>query len=405
MRATEAEPSPLGSIQPQVAGASRPSASNETTPMQYLTKWFRRYFSDPQIVFLSVFLLTLFAIVLTMGRMLTPVLASIVIAYLLEGVVAVLVRRGWPRLVSVVLVFVLFILFVASVLLVVLPLVSRQVSDLVQQLPAMLTQGQQALMRLPERYPELITIEQIEEMINAIRGEIGNFGQQILSVSLSSVVGIITVLIYLFLMPLLVFFFLKDKDPILAWFRHYLPRHRAIAGTVWRDVDRQTSNYVRGKFWEILIVWAVSYVTFSIFGLNYAMLLAVLVGLSVIIPYIGASVVTIPVLLIAWFQWGWGTEFLWLTIAYAIIQALDGNVLVPLLFSEVVNLHPVAIIVAILVFGGLWGFWGVFFAIPLATLVQAILTAWPRQGGDHESLPASAPEHTRTLPTVPRPEP
>ncbi|MCP4994536.1 MAG: AI-2E family transporter, partial [Gammaproteobacteria bacterium] len=59
------------------------------------------------------------------------------------------------------------------------------------------------------------------------------------------------------------------------------------------------------------------------------------------------------------------------------IQALDGNVLVPLLFSEVVNLHPVAIILAILVFGGLWGFWGVFFAIPLATMVQAILTAWP----------------------------
>jgi putative permease len=57
---------------------------------------------------------------------------------------------------------------------------------------------------------------------------------------------------------------------------------------------------------------------------------------------------------------------------------LDGNVLVPLLFSEVVNLHPVAIIIAILVFGGLWGFWGVFFAIPLATLVQAVLKAWPR---------------------------
>ena len=62
---------------------------------------------------------------------------------------------------------------------------------------------------------------------------------------------------------------------------------------------------------------------------------------------------------------------------YAVIQALDGNVLVPLLFSEVVNLHPVAIIVAVLIFGGLWGFWGVFFAIPLATLFKAILRAWP----------------------------
>jgi len=64
-------------------------------------------------------------------------------------------------------------------------------------------------------------------------------------------------------------------------------------------------------------------------------------------------------------------------IAYAVIQALDGNLLVPLMFSEVVNLHPVAIILAILIFGGLWGFWGIFFAIPLATLVKAVINAWP----------------------------
>jgi putative permease len=345
--------------------------------MQVLTEWFRRYFSDPQIVFLAVFLITLFAIVLTLGRMLTPVIASIVIAYLLEGVVSLLQRHGLPRLVSVVLVFTLFMLFVALVLLGVLPLASRQVTDLVQQLPSMLTEGQHALMRLPERYPELVTPVQIGELIGAIRREIGSLGQQILSMSVSSVVGIITVLVYLILMPLLVFFFLKDKELILSWFRRYMPRHRAIAGTVWRDVDRQISNYVRGKFWEILIVWAVSYVTFSAFGLNYSMLLALLVGLSVIVPYIGASVVTLPVVLIAWFQWGWGPSFIWLTISYLIIQVLDGNVLVPLLFSEVVDLHPVAIIVAILVFGGIWGFWGVFFAIPLATVVQAILSAWP----------------------------
>jgi putative permease len=96
-------------------------------------------------------------------------------------------------------------------------------------------------------------------------------------------------------------------------------------------------------------------------------------------------VVTIPVLMVAWFQWGWVSEFAWLAAVYFTIQALDGNVLVPLLFSEVVNLHPVAIIISILVFGGLWGFWGVFFAIPLATLVKAILSAWPRQESEAEA--------------------
>ncbi|MEA3274869.1 MAG: AI-2E family transporter [Pseudomonadota bacterium] len=354
--------------------------------MQVLANWFRRYFSDPQVVFLAVTLLVGFAVVLTMGNMLAPVLASVVIAYLLEGLVTFLQGKGWPRLAGVVLVYTLFIVFVSTVLFGVMPLVSRQVTDLVQQLPLMISEGQKSLLQLPEQYPDIVNTEQIKELIGAIRAEIANFGQQVLSWSLASVVGVITLIVYIVLVPLLVFFFLKDRDLIIGWFKRYLPKHRRIAGTVWRDVDRQISNYVRGKFWEILFVWAVSYATFYAFGLNYAMLLGMLVGLSVIIPYIGASVVTVPVLLIAWFQWGWTSQFAWLAVAYFIIQVVDGNLLVPLLFSEVVNLHPVAIIVAILVFGGLWGFWGVFFAIPLATLVQAILSAWPRHDPPAESV-------------------
>jgi putative permease len=345
-----------------------------------MADWFRQHFSDPQVIVLAVIVAGLFAVVLLFGQMLMPVLASIVIAYLLEGVVLVLEHRGWPRLAAVIVVFLLFVAFVVAVLVGVLPLLYRQVSDLIQQLPQMLSAGQLELLTLPQRYPDLVSAEQIDAAMEAMRQEVVGHGQRLLSASVSSLVGVITLLVYLILMPMLVFFFLKDKHLILGWFRRYLPRHRAVAGTVWADVDRQISNYVRGKFWEILVVWAVSFAVFSAFGLNYAMLLALLVGLSVIIPYIGASVVTVPVVLIAWFQWGWGPQLLWLTVAYLIVQALDGNVLVPLLFSEVVNLHPVAIIVAILMFGGIWGFWGVFFAIPLATVVQAILSAWPHAG-------------------------
>ncbi|MCO5761109.1 MAG: AI-2E family transporter [Gammaproteobacteria bacterium] len=350
--------------------------------MQVITDWFRRYFSDPQVVFLAAALLVGFAVVLSMGYMLAPALASIVIAYLLEGLVSYFQRFGWPRLVAVLVVYIVFVVFVITLLFGVIPVVSRQVTDLVQQMPSMISSGLVFLTQLPERYPEVISQDQVQQVIGTIRYEITSFGQRVLSWSLASVVGFITILVYLILVPLLVFFFLKDKDLIIAWFMNYLPKHTRIAGTVWHDVDRQISNYVRGKFWEILIIWAASLVAFQLLGLNYAMLLALLVGLSVIIPFIGASVVTIPVLLVGWFQWGWSGEFAWMAAVYFIIQALDGNVLVPLLFSEVVNLHPVAIIVSILVFGGLWGFWGVFFAIPLATLVQAILTAWPRSNGE-----------------------
>jgi len=105
--------------------------------------------------------------------------------------------------------------------------------------------------------------------------------------------------------------------------------------------------------------------------------LAFLVGLSVIVPYVGLIAVTIPVLIIAYLQFGWGGSFIYVMVGYGIIQSIDGMVLVPLLFSEAVNLHPIAIITAVLVFGSWWGLWGVFFAIPLATLVKAIMTAWP----------------------------
>ncbi|MEJ1297573.1 MAG: AI-2E family transporter [Candidatus Sedimenticola sp. (ex Thyasira tokunagai)] len=345
--------------------------------MQLLTDWFKRYFSDPEVIFLALLLIGGFAVVITMGDMLAPVLASLVIAYLLEGVVSLTERRGVPRLAAVLIVFIAFLLFLVLTLFGLLPQLSRQLTQLFQQIPSMITEGQAILMRLPERYPEVISVAQIQEIIGVLRREITVMGQSVLSLSLSSVVGVITVLVYLILMPLLVFFFLKDKRLILDWVVGFLPSKREFADTVWQDVDRQIANYVRGKFWEIIIVGATSFVTFTFMGLQYAVLLGVLVGLSVIIPYIGAAVVTFPVLLIAWFQWGWSGDFIGLSVAYFIIQALDGNVLVPLLFSEVVNLHPVAIIVAILVFGGLWGLWGVFFAIPLATLVQAMITAWP----------------------------
>ena len=188
---------------------------------------------------------------------------------------------------------------------------------------------------------------------------------------------------------MLVFFFLIDKERIKAWFSAYLPEQRTLVTRVWIEMDVQIGRYVRGKVMEIVIVAGVSAVTFTTMGLQYALLLGVLVGISVLIPYIGAAVVTLPVAMVGFFQWGWSDQFAYLMAAYAVIQALDGNVLVPLLFSEAVNLHPVAIVVAVLVFGGIWGVWGVFFAIPLATLIKTLLVVWP---GVRNSAAAGAPQ-------------
>jgi len=190
-------------------------------------------------------------------------------------------------------------------------------------------------------------------------------------------VSLAALAVYLILVPLLVFFLLKDKEEMVGMASGVLPQNRRLANKVWVEMNQQISNYIRGKVLEILIVGTVSYITFAVLDLRYSVLLAVLVGFSVLIPYIGAAAVTVPVAIVGLFQWGLTPQFYWLLLAYGIIQALDGNVLVPILFSEAVNLHPVAIIVAVLVFGGLWGFWGVFFAIPLATLVKAVWNALP----------------------------
>jgi len=343
-----------------------------------LRDWYRRHFSDPQAVILALLLVTGFALVYAFGDMLAPVLAAIVIAYLLEGLVGTLERRGVRRSLAVACVFLVFVLALLFIALGIVPRLSIQLTQLVQHLPDMLAKGREMLLEIPQKYPGFVTDAQIGNIVDTIQAEFVRLGQRVLSYSVSSLVGIVTVLVYLILVPILVFFFLKDKEKLMAWLAYYLPEDRALTRRVWQEVDEQIGNYVRGKVWEIIIVGAVTYATFSLLGLQYAVLLATLVGFSVVVPYIGAAAVTVPVALVAFFQWGLGHEFVYVMLAYLVIQALDGNVLVPLLFSEVVNLHPVAIIVSILVFGGLWGFWGVFFAIPLATLVNALLRSWPR---------------------------
>lgn len=354
--------------------------------LEFISRWYRRYFTDPQASLLVVLLLVSVIILVTMGKMLAPLLAALVIAYLLEGAVFKLQKKKMTRFWAVNLVYLMFVAFMMFILFVLLPILYRQVSQFFQEVPDMISNGQALLLRLPEQYPELISAEYISELILTIQGGFSELGQNVLSVSVASIPAIITILVYLILVPLMIFFFLKDKAMILEWMGRFLPKERQLVNEIWTEMDGQIGNYVRGKSNEIIIVGGVSYIVFVILGLNYASLLGMIVGLSVLIPYIGAAVVTLPIAFVAYFQWGLNPDFVWVMICYGVIQFLDGNVLVPVLFSEAVNLHPVAIIVAILVFGGLWGFWGVFFAIPLATLVKALINVWPIHEGDDVTL-------------------
>ena len=270
----------------------------------------------------------------------------------------------------------MFITALALILFGLVPLVISQVSQLVIDFPRILSKVQELILSIPERYP-VFADQEIEKMLGSFSAELVGVGQKLVSVSLSSVVDVFTVLVYLVVVPLLVFFLLKDKSEILGWFRRFLPEDHGLAYSVWKEVDVKMGNYIRGKLLEVVIVGVATFIPLKAMGMNYAVTMSLLVGLSVIIPYVGAVAVTIPVAMIAWFQWGASSDFVYLMVAYLVVQFMDGNILVPLLFSEVVNMHPAAIIIAVLFFGGLWGVWGVFFAIPLATLIQAVIHSWP----------------------------
>ncbi len=346
--------------------------------MNVISSWFKKNFSDPQIVILISVLILGFVFIIYFGRPLAPFLTSIVVAYLLESVIVRLERLKFPRILAVGLVFLTFIALMLVLIIWLVPKLTSQITQLAQALPAYISTGLDFLRELPEKYPTMIEPSQVQSVIASVTNEMTKWGQNILGKTVSSVFSVFSIAVFLVVMPILVFFLLKDKSLIVAWLRQFIPKDSKLTLSVWHQVDVQIGNYVRGKAFEILLVALTSYIVFIFLDLDYAILLATLTGFSVLVPFIGAVAVTIPLALVAFVQFGWSAPFAYVMVSYGVIQMLDGNVLVPWLFSEVNNLHPVAIIVAVLFFGGVWGFWGVFFAIPLATLVNAIIDSWPK---------------------------
>ncbi len=339
--------------------------------------WYQRNFSDPDLIFLAFSLLIGFIAVYILSNTLVVFLVAIVLAYLLDGPIQFLRRKQVPHLFAVIGVFFSFLLVCFVIAFGLIPLLSQQVTQLMSELPSLLIAGQNKLLELPGMYPSVFTEGQISEIINSIGYSLGNAGKSIFSFSMANVVNVLALAIYVFLVPMMIFFILKDKRQIIKWICRFVPKQSDLSRTVWKEVDQKIANYIGGKFIEIGIIWFANYILFAFLDLQFSLLLSFLVGLSVIIPFVGVVIVSVPVAILGYLQFGFDNTFYTLMIAFTIIQIIDGNILVPLLFSEAVNIHPLAIIIAVLFFGGLWGVWGVFFAIPLATLVQAVLNSWP----------------------------
>ncbi|CAG9418345.1 AI-2E family transporter [Providencia alcalifaciens] len=352
--------------------------------LEMFLQWYRRRFADPQAVALFSLLVIGFLVIFFFSSILAPLLVAIVLAYLLEWPTHLLQRLGLSRVLAVSIILTLFAGISAMVILIIAPTAWQQGINLVADLPNMVNRFSEFARRLPEQYPALVDAGIIDMMADNVRSRLSVVADSVVKASVASLIGIFTLAVYLVLVPLMMFFLLKDKEKITKSFLKLLPKNRLLVSKVWLEMNQQITNYLRGKVTEMVIVGVFTYIGFAYFDLRYSVLLSVLVGVSVLIPYIGAVVATIPVVLVALFQWGIGTEFWSLFIVYLVIQGLDSNIVVPLLYSEAVNLHPLIIILSVVIFGGLWGFWGVFFAIPLATLIKAVINAWPQDLNDAE---------------------
>ncbi len=342
--------------------------------MSLFSDWLRKRLADTELVMLLASLFVIFVLLIFIGPILAPVLLGIALAYVLDGVVELLARCKLPRMLAIAVAGGGALLLLLFTVLAVLPLLTEQVGRLVAHAPQYVQSLRDMLQQLQRSNVEWINPIYIQKLIAAVAAQLQEWGGALLSFSIASIPGMITLLVYAVLVPVMVFFFLKDKELIIAWAQQFLPSDRSLLQRVWSELDTQIGNYIRGKFWEAFIVGIAMWLVFWWMGHEYALLLGVLTGVSVWIPFVGAAVVTFPVILLSFFQWGWTDTMAYAVLAYAIVQTIDANVVVPWLFSEIVDLHPVAIIVGILMFGSLWGIVGVIIAIPMAALVKSVIS-------------------------------
>ncbi|MEK9780767.1 MAG: AI-2E family transporter [Gammaproteobacteria bacterium] len=353
--------------------------------LEEFNKVFKKIFSNEETIIFSFALLIFFIVISFFGSVLTPFIISIIVAYLLVGMQKKIQSYNISEKVSLVITFSIFIVTGATLVIWLVPLLYTQLQAFVLDVPNLINNFRDFISELPSKFPDLVSSDQITIFFQAVSEEISAIAQNIVKTSISSIQSAITVLLYIILFPILVYFFLFDRKNIIDGCLKVIPGRRKMFTSIWAEMDIQLSNYVRGKTIEIFIVGIAAAIIFSSLGLRYSALLSVLVGLSVIIPYVGAFLVTIPVVVVGLIQFGMGTQFTILISLYLLLQALDGNLLVPIIFSETVKLHPVIIILAVFIFGSMFGFWGVFFSIPIATFIKAVWNAWPSSLQDESS--------------------
>jgi predicted PurR-regulated permease PerM len=312
-----------------------------------------------------------------LGDILTPFLIGGILAYIGNPAVSWGETHRVPRTVGTLVVLLVTILVVLGLILVLTPLVHSEFAQLLQRLPALavLLQTKFAPWLQDKFGIEMqLDMDSIKAMVSDSLAGAQALTPKVLSSVKAGGTFILAILINMALIPVVMFYLLRDWNIILARFEELTPRRwLAKLRTVAIEVDDVLAEFLRGQF-SVMIVLAVYYVVaLWIAGLQFAVPIGILTGLLVFVPYVGFGLGLVLGVLAALLQWHGLPGFVAVLVVYGVGQLLEGYVLVPWLVGDRIGLHPVAVIFALLAFGQLFGFAGVLLALPASAVLLVAL--------------------------------
>jgi predicted PurR-regulated permease PerM len=315
-------------------------------------------------------LVVLFVALTWLGPVLTPFLIGAILAYLGTPAVARAERRGVPRSLATLFVILFIGLLLAALFLVLIPLVQSEVGSITRKLPDLFAQFTDRVAPfLQEKFDVSVSLDfdSIRTFIAENAQEARNLSTRLLSGVKTGGAILLTLLVNLALIPVVMFYLLRDWNMILARIDDLLPRRWGPkVRSIGREVDGVLAEFLHGQLLVMLALAAYYSIALSLVRLDHAAAIGILTGLLVFIPYVGFGLGFLLGMTAAILDFhGWPGFFAVLAV-YGVGQLLESYVLVPFLVGDRIGLHPLAVIFALLAFGELFGFAGVLMALPVS---------------------------------------
>lgn len=312
--------------------------------------------------------------ILTMlAAVLTPLIISFILFYLLSPIVNFIEKKGVPRLIAIIGLYILFLGLIVLLLVWLVPILQEQLEDLINTLPSLFDQAQDFATNLANNFlttdSQRDGFQQVLDYFSNIETNFINYLSDGFS-GIGSVISSVTnVVLILFMVPIILFFLLKDGSMFLKGFMSKIPpKNRKDAASILAAVDSQVGDYVKGQILIAIINGVMMFIGFSIIGLNYSGVLAVTGGILSFIPYLGPTLTFLPAIFIAL-----GSSFFMvvkLIIVWVVVQFVEGNLVEPNVMGRRLNVHPVSIIFILLIMGELLGLIGMLIGVPLYAILR-----------------------------------